>query len=259
VLLEARDLFLAYNGKPVIRGISIALGNGDFVALTGANGSGKTTILKALSRNHIPCGGMITLDNEDIFSLKTKYVASRIAYLPQNPLVHEAVTVRELIGYGRFPYRGWHNLLNKRDNELIDWAAEVMELKDIQNRDVNSLSGGERQRAWIAMILAQETDTLLLDEPTTFLDLSHQFQIMDLITRINHEYNKNILMVLHDLNQAARFSKRIIMLKDGEIFKEGVPKTVITAQTLENVFHIRAHVFLDADNNCPHFIPLKAT
>ena len=164
-------------------------------------------------------------------------------------------TTRDLVGYGRYPHLNWTGRLTKKDHEVIDWAIRETKLEKLQHRHVSTMSGGERQRAWIAMALAQQPEILLLDEPTTFLDICHQFELLELVKKLNKEMGITIVMVLHDLNQAARYSEKIIVVKDGKKYREGKPRDIISKQVLEDVFNIEVNVLEDKDNNCPYFIP----
>ena len=193
------------------------------------------------------------LDGTDILRKKGKDIAKQLSFLPQIQQAPDGLTVEELVSYGRAPYQKGFGVLRKKDNEIIDWAISVTSLDTFRERTLNSLSGGQRQRAWIAMSLAQDTSYLLLDEPTTYLDLAHQLEVLKLLKELNKTENKTILMVLHDLNDAAKYSDRLIAIKDGKVAKEGAPIDVLTPEMLENVFGIRAKVFID--ENCPYCIP----
>lgn len=255
-MLKAESLAVAYEENLIVKDINLEIAKGDMVTIIGANGSGKSTILKAMSRSLKPCSGIVYLDGREIFRQDSKAVARKLAVLPQTPRVPDDFTVRDLVSYGRYPHLGWNARMKIEDFEVVDWAAKVTRIGHFQHRMVSTLSGGERQRAWIAMAIAQQPQVLLLDEPTTFLDIGCQFEVLELVKNLNEELGITVVMVLHDLNQAARYSKSILVLKDGEIYKKGSPHEVITEKILEDVFKIRVKVFEDADNNCPYFIPM---
>jgi iron complex transport system ATP-binding protein len=255
-VIEARSLSLGYDGRAVIDGIDLSVEEGDLVSIVGPNGSGKSTLLRALSRNLRPFSGEVLLDGRSIERRPTKEVARRLAFLAQSPSVPNELTVIELVEHGRFPYAPWTGALGAKDREVVDWALDATALSSLRHRMVATLSGGERQRAWIAMALAQESPILFLDEPTTFLDIHHQLQIMELVGRMNRDMGRTIVMVLHDLNQAARFSRRMIALKDGRIHSEGKPEGILTPATLREVFGIDSTVLRDESSGCPYFLPV---
>lgn len=257
-MLEVKDLQLSYDDSIVIKGISFSIEERSVTTLIGPNGCGKSTIFKALSRLKKPDKGTVVLRKHDISSMTTKEISQEMAFLPQSPLVPNDFTVRDLVGYGRYPHLGWTGRLGKKDVEVINWVICQTKLEKLQNRHVSALSGGERQRAWIAMALAQQPKILLLDEPTTFLDICHQFELLELIQILNRTMDITVLMVLHDLNQAARYSDKIIAIKDGEKYKEGTPKEVVSKDVLESVFNIEVRVFEDQSNNCPYCIPMNS-
>lgn len=255
-MLKTKNLSLGYGDFNIVKDINLKIEEGDFLTIIGVNGSGKSTILKAISRNLKPKEGFIYLDGKLIHKADTKEVASKLAILPQNPKVPDDFTVRDLVGYGRYPYLGLTGRLTHKDIEIIDWAIEATGIENLQHRLVSTLSGGERQRAWIALALAQKTKILLLDEPTTFLDISHQFEILELVKSLNQDFGITIIMILHDINQASRYSKEIAVLKDGSVYKKGKPVDVISKQTLEDVFNIDVKIFNDEQNDCPYFITM---
>lgn len=255
-MLRTEDVTLGYALKNVVCDLSLGIKKGDLTTIIGANGSGKSTILKALSRNLKPVKGCIYLDGKLIHKTDTKQVAKKLTMLPQNPVVPNDFKVRDLVGYGRYPHLGFTNRLKQEDIEIIDWAIEAVALNELQHRFVCTLSGGERQMAWIALALAQKPQILLLDEPTTFLDIAHQFDVLDMVKSLNEDFGITVVMILHDINQAARYSQEIVVLKDGRIFKKGTPEEIVCANVIEKVFNIKARVYFDEDNNCPYFITL---
>lgn len=254
-VLEARDIDAGYGMRPIIRALSLRIETGSIVTLIGANGSGKSTIVKVMSRILTPSSGTVCLDGRTLSSYAGDELARRIAVLPQNPTPPEDVTVRELVEYGRFPHRRrWTGSLRRKDSSIVDAAIEEARLSAVRDRPLSRLSGGERQRAWIAMTLAQEPEVLLLDEPTTHLDIRFQFGILDLVQRMNRGFGITILMVLHDLNHAARYSHRIVAIKDGLIVKDGTAKDVLTVDTLRDVFGIESSIH--TDGGVPYIIAM---
>jgi iron complex transport system ATP-binding protein len=257
-MLETKDLHLSYGKHRVIEGIDIAVDRGEIVTVIGANGSGKSTVIKALARTLKPAGGTVYLDGKNIFGMNTREVARKLAVLPQIHSVPDDFSVRDLVSYGRFPHLGPAGRLRHEDFVAVDAAVELTQMEELQHRPVATLSGGERQRAWIAMALAQEPRILLLDEPTTFLDISHQFDVLEMIKDLNRKMALTIVMVLHDLNQAARYSHRLIVLKDGRVYRSGTPSEIINPELLEEVFDIRVRILEDPEYACPYFIPLRS-
>lgn len=253
----AKKLYVNYGDKEILKNISLEVKKGDIVSIIGPNGSGKSTLIKALSRCIKPVKGSVYIDNEDIFSLSTKQVARKMAILPQSKNTPADITVRELVSYGRYPHLKFGQRLGKKDYEIVDWAIERTKLKEFKNRYLSTLSGGEKQRAWIAMSLAQKPEILLLDEPTTFLDISYQLEVLELVEELNKSLNLTVLMVLHDLNQAARYSDNILVLKDGEIWEYDNPKSILRKKLLKEVFRVDGHIYKDEINHCPYFIPYK--
>jgi iron complex transport system ATP-binding protein len=256
-MLRTEKIHLRYGKHKVIYGADIDVEKGEIVTIIGANGSGKSTILKSLSRNLKPARGTVYLDGREIHSMNTKEVAKKLAVLPQIHSVPDDFSVRDLVSYGRFPHLSAAGRLRHSDFVAVDRAIELTKMGPLQHRLVLTLSGGERQRAWIAMALAQEPEVLLLDEPTTFLDISHQFELLELIKRLNSEMELTFVMVLHDLNQAARYSERLIVLKDGVVYRTGTPEEIITPELLAEVFHINVRIHRDPEYCCPYFIPLQ--
>jgi iron complex transport system ATP-binding protein len=255
-MLKVENLSIGYGGTKVIDDMELFIKKGDLITIIGVNGSGKSTLLKSLSRSLKPLNGVIYLDGKSIFKQDIKSVARKLSVLPQAPRVPEDFTVRDLVSYGRQPYLGLTGRMKKEDFEVIDWSIAVTHIDYLQHRLLSTLSGGERQRTWLALALAQQPEVLLLDEPTTFLDISCQFEVLELIGALNAKLGITIVMVLHDINHAARYSKRILALKDGKVYRMGSPDEIVTGKVLKDVFNIRVRVFKDHDNNCPYFIPL---
>lgn len=255
-MLKAEALSIGYGNNLIIRDLELEIGRGDFITIIGVNGSGKSTLLKSLSRNMRPHKGVVYLDGKSIFKQDTRAVARKLAILPQTPKAPEDFTVRDLVSYGRQPYLGLTGRMKGKDFEIIDWAISATQIDYLQHRPVSTLSGGERQRAWLALALVQQPEILLLDEPTTFLDIGCQFEVLELVKSLNARLGITIVMVLHDINQAARYSKSIVVLKDGGVYKTGSPEEVVTEEVLQKVFNVRVRVFRDPDNECPYFIPV---
>lgn len=257
--LEAKNLSLGYRrGSRVVRDVSLQVGQGEIVSLVGPNGSGKSTILRALARLMAPQAGAVYLNGKAIHTLPTKAVSQELAILPQNPSAPDDLTIRDLVARGRFARQSWWRTSTRADREVIDWSLAVTGLTSLSTRRMDSLSGGERQRAWIALALAQEPRMLLLDEPTTFLDISHQLEVMLLLQELNRMNRLSIVMVLHDLNQAARFSHRLIALQDGEIYAVGTPAAVMNESMLREVFRVEGVIGEDPYTHTPTFTPLQA-
>jgi len=253
--LEARNLQLGYAAAVILPEVELSIHAGQITALVGTNGSGKSTLLKAFARLLKPDRGGIYLDGRAIATLSSAEVARRMAVLPQSPDVPTSLTVHELVEQGRYPHAGPLGMLRKQDHAAIDRALALTGMTGYRNRLLDSLSGGERQRAWIALALAQSTSILLLDEPTTYLDIRHQMEVLELVKRLNQEEGMTVMIVLHDLNQAAQVADRMIVLQHGRVVEDGPPETVLTVAMLEQVFGIHAHVLESPDGGRPYFIP----
>lgn len=251
VRLYTNNLKIGYGERLIVKDLSVEIPDKKITTIIGSNGCGKSTLLKAITRIIPHQSGNVILDGGDISKENTKILAKKMAILPQTPESASGLTVGELVSYGRFPYQKGFGRLTKKDFEVIDWALEVTGTKDFKFRPVDALSGGQRQRVWIAMALAQETDIIFLDEPTTYLDMAHQLEVLELLQKLNKEQERTIVMVLHDLNQAARFADYIIALKDGQVIKAGDCKEVITHDVLKEVFHIDAEIGTDPRTNKP--------
>lgn len=256
-ILKTKDLKVSYKEKVIIDGIDLELEKGKIYSIIGPNGCGKTTLLKSLTRSIKPTSGKIYLEDQDIHKMKTKEIAKRIGVLSQTSSTMSDITVRELIGYGRYSHKKWWEGNTSDDNKIVDWAIERTNLKDLEHRKINTLSGGERQRAWIAMSIAQKPKMLFLDEPTTYLDISHQLEIMELISSLNKEEKITILMVLHDINHACRYSDELIVLKDKKIYEKGDPWQILEGNVLEDVFRVEAEISKDRDSQKPIFYAKK--
>lgn len=245
VRLYTEDLNIGYDERLIVKNLSVKIPDRKITTIIGSNGCGKSTLLKAITRIISQQSGMVVLDGKNISKENTKNLAKKMAILPQTPESASGLTVGELVSYGRFPYQKGFGRLTKKDYQVIDWALEVTGIIDFKFRPVDSLSGGQRQRVWIAMALAQETEIIFLDEPTTYLDMAHQLEVLELLQKLNIEQGRTIVMVLHDLNQAARFADYIIALKEGHIVKAGECEEVITHDVLKQVFQIDAQIGRD--------------
>lgn len=240
--LTASQLTLQYENIVVAADLSVTIPDGQVSVLIGPNGSGKSTLLRALARLLKPRVGEVLLDGREISAYSTKEVARRLAILPQVLISPESITVEELVAYGRFPQRRTIAGLRDEDREAIDWALDVTSMDALRTRAVDQLSGGQRQCAWIALVLAQGTDLLLLDEPTTFLDVAHQLDVLELLRRLNAEEGKTVVMVLHDINMASEYAHWMFALRDGAIMAEGRPNEILTRGLVRDVFGIDSHI-----------------
>lgn len=249
--LKTDKLTVGYGAFPIVKDLNITIPDKQITTIIGANGSGKSTLLKAMTRLIPYDSGIVSLDGKEIQTEPTKTLAQKMAILPQAPEGAEGLTVHELVSYGRFPYQKALGRLNHHDHAMIHWALDVTQITDFKHRPIDALSGGQRQRVWIAMALAQETDIIFLDEPTTYLDMAHQLEILLLLEKLNQEEGRTIIMVLHDINQAARFSDYIVALKDGAIIKSGTPDEIMTNDCLKQVFQIDAVIGSDPTTNKP--------
>lgn len=251
VRLHTNELSVRYGEQLIIQDLTVQIPDQKITTIIGSNGCGKSTLLKALTRIIPHQNGQIVLDGKTIASENTKTLAKKMAILPQTQEHSSGLTVYELVSYGRFPYQSGFGRLTKQDIEIIDWALEVTRTTEYKHRNIDSLSGGQRQRIWIAMALAQQTDMIFLDEPTTYLDMAHQLEVLELLQELNVKQNRTIVMVLHDLNHAAKFADHIIAMRNGHIVKCGTPQEVITHEVLRNVYQIDAEIGVDPRTGKP--------
>lgn len=251
--LTVQDLSLGYSGRTVVDHVSFAIDAGEMVAIVGPNGSGKSTLLRGMSRLQRPSGGRVLLGETDIRSIGAREVARMLAILPQSPDAGGDLTVTELVWRGRYPHQGILQRATRPDFEAVEWAIGAADVASIAARPLGSLSGGERQRAWIALALAQQPRVLLLDEPTSFLDIAHQVEVMHLLRRLNHE-GMTVVAVVHDLPLVGRFADRVVALRDGRVEFDGPAMEVLEPQRLERVFGLPMMVLTDPDTGLP--IPL---
>ncbi|MEU5104930.1 ABC transporter ATP-binding protein [Streptomyces sp. NPDC021354] len=254
--LRASGLRLAYDNRPVVDGLDLAVPPGRITAIVGANACGKSTLLRALARLLAPRGGAVHLDGRDLRSVPTRELAQRLGILPQSPAAPDGLTVIDLVGRGRSPHQTWWRQWSSADEQAVHRALAATGMAELADRPLDELSGGQRQRAWIAMAVAQGTAALLLDEPTTYLDLAHQIDVLDLVTDLNRRESRTVVMVLHDLNQACRYADHVVAMKAGRIVAEGAPAEVITAETVEDVFALSCQVAPDPVSGTPMVIPM---
>jgi ABC-type cobalamin/Fe3+-siderophores transport system ATPase subunit len=258
VEISAAKLTLGHGGEPVARDISVELASGEITALVGPNGSGKSTLLRALARLHNPDAGHVVLDGRDLGSYKPRELARKLSFLTQTPLVPTGVTVQELVAYGRHPHQGLlARTTGDDDREAISWALDATNLIGLAERPLDQLSGGERQRAWIAMALAQRTGLLLLDEPTTYLDIRYQIEVLKLVRALADDHGITVAVVLHDLNQAAAFADGMVVLAGGRIVATGPPAEVMTEDTIRRAFGIDTTVIQDPHTGLPTCLPYR--
>jgi iron complex transport system ATP-binding protein len=255
--LRALGLGLGYGDVSVVTDLDLIVPPGRITAVVGANACGKSTLLRALARLLAPKTGAVHLDGKALQSFPTRELAQRLGILPQSPVAPEGLTVLDLVNRGRSPHQTWWRQWSKADERAVYAALAATDITDLADRAVDELSGGQRQRAWIAMAVAQGTRVLLLDEPTTYLDLAHQIDVLDLIVDLNRLEGRTIVMVLHDLNQACRYADHVVAMKAGRIVAEGPPGEVITAETVEDVFDLRCRVTSDPVSGTPLVIPIS--
>jgi iron complex transport system ATP-binding protein len=254
--LETKELTLTYGEKPIIENLNLHIPQGKISVFIGKNGCGKSTLLRSLARLLKPKAGAILLDGREITRWPTKAVAKRLAILPQGPVAPEGLTVLQLIKQGRYPYQSWLKQWSEEDERMVMNALQATQLTEFAERPVDSLSGGQRQRAWIAMTLAQGTEMILLDEPTTYLDLAQQIEILDLLYELNETEQRTIVMVLHDINLACRYAHHIIAVNDRTIYAQGTPEEIITEDLVKTVFQMDCHISYDPLYGTPMLIPV---
>lgn len=253
--LQIENLGLAYDSTLIIDGLHLTIPHGQITTLVGPNGCGKSTLLRGLARLLHPKTGHVYLDGKAIHTMPTKELAKQIGILPQSPVAPEGLTVHELVAQGRYPHQSWFQQWSAADERITQEAMEITNIVDFANRPLDTLSGGQRQRAWIAMALAQETEILLLDEPTTFLDIAYQLEVLDLLETLN-QAGRTIVMVLHDLNQACRYAHHLVAMRDGVIRASGNPADILTAEMVASVFHIHSRIVPDPVTDTPMCIPI---
>ncbi|MEU5915176.1 ABC transporter ATP-binding protein [Streptomyces sp. NPDC047141] len=256
--LAARGVTVGYGDRTVIDTLDVDIPRGVVTTIIGPNGCGKSTLLRTLSRLLKPSRGSVVLDGEDIARLRTRDVAKKLGLLPQTPVAPEGLTVGDLVARGRHPHQSWLRQWSSDDVSVVERALAMTGVSDLADRPVDSLSGGQRQRVWISMTLAQGTDLLLLDEPTTYLDLAHALDVLDLVDDL-HESGRTVVMVLHDLNLAVRYSDNLVVMKAGSVLAQGHPRDVVTAELLHEAFGLRALVVEDPVGDRPLIVPIGRT
>jgi iron complex transport system ATP-binding protein len=254
--LRAVDLSLGYDGKRIVDGLSLDIAPGAITVIVGANASGKSTLLRGVARLLRPEAGMVTLDGVNISAMPSKQVATVVGLLPQQPVAPDGISVSDLVGRGRYPHQGWFRQWTSTDDAIVADALRATDTLELAERRLEELSGGQRQRVWIAMALAQDTDVLLLDEPTTFLDVTHQIEVLDLLLELNRERGTTVVMVLHDLNLAARYADHLVVMRSGEIIAEGTPSETLTVDVVRQAFALESQVVPDPVCGSPMIVPI---
>jgi len=253
--IEARSATIGYDRRVIAEDLSIAIPDRSFTVIVGPNACGKSTLLRALSRLLRPASGEVLLDGRSIQSYPAKEVARKLGLLPQTSLAPDGITVADLIARGRYPHQKFLQQWSREDEAAVIRAMEATKVTELSGRLVDELSGGQRQRVWVAMVLAQETPLLLLDEPTTFLDIAHQIELLELLTRLNRDEGKTIVAVLHDLNQACRYATHLVAMRDGRVMAEGRPADIVTAELVEAVFGLPCLIIEDPISHTPLVVP----
>jgi iron complex transport system ATP-binding protein len=255
-LLVASGLSAGYDNTEILHGLDLTVPPGKITVIVGANACGKSTFLRTLSRLISPSRGQVLLDGKSIHRTPSRYLARTLGLLPQSPIAPEGITVADLVSRGRHPHQSLFSRWTRQDDEAVDNALTATKTFDLAERPVDELSGGQRQRVWIAMALAQQTDILLLDEPTTFLDINHQIEVLDLLTDLNSTRGTTVVMVLHDLNLAARYADHLVALADGCVHISGTPEGVLTEETVRHVFGLDSRVIKDPTSGRPIMLPI---
>ncbi|MEO6012899.1 MAG: ABC transporter ATP-binding protein [Devosia sp.] len=254
--LSAEGLHLGYRDRKIIHDLSVSIPPHKLTVIVGANACGKSTLLRGLARLLAPSAGSVYLDGRSIHQMPTKAVAQKMGLLPQTPVAPQSILVADLVGRGRYPHQGWFRRWTRDDDRVVGEALALTGVADLGGRALDELSGGQRQRVWIAMALAQETGLLLLDEPTTFLDIAHQVEVLDLLTDLTRHQGRTIVAVLHDLNLACRYADNLIAMKDGRIIAEGAPREIVGPDLVRQVFGLTARIVTDPVSQTPMVVPM---
>ncbi|AYC30491.1 ABC transporter ATP-binding protein [Paenisporosarcina cavernae] len=253
--IEAKELSIGYSEKLLFENLQLNIPKGEITVFVGSNGCGKSTLLRSIARLLKPSEGSILLEGKEIHQMSSREIAKKMGILPQSPVSPEGLTVHELVKQGRYPHQTWLKRWSAEDAAKVDAAMEATRITHLKDQPVDTLSGGQRQRAWIAMTLAQDTDVILLDEPTTYLDMTHQIEILDLLFELNEMQGRTIVMVLHDLNLASRYAHNMVAIKDGKVHDQGTPEKIITCDLVRSVFGMECQVSKDPMFGTPHCIP----
>lgn len=253
---QTENLVAGYDNKAILQGVSLGIPSNKISIIIGSNGCGKSTLLKTMARLIKPISGQVMLDDKSINKIPPKELARVLGLLPQSPIVPEGITVADLVGRGRFPHQSFLKGWSTEDYDAVAEAMEMMNITELADSHIDELSGGQRQRVWIAMALAQQTDILFLDEPTTYLDITYQVEILDLLTDLNRKHGTTIVMVLHDINLSARYADYIFALHKGRLVSEGTPAHVITSELIKDIFNLNCVVTLDPVSDSPSVVPI---
>ncbi|MEB1808522.1 MAG: ABC transporter ATP-binding protein [Bacillaceae bacterium] len=253
--IQTNKLSIGYHDRTLFENLNLTIPHGEISVFVGSNGCGKSTLLRSIARLLKPTNGSVLLDGKDVHRMSSRQVAKKMGILPQSPISPEGLTVHDLVKQGRYPHQSWLNRWSDEDAWKVEEAMTATGVADLRDRPVDELSGGQRQRAWIAMTLAQDTEVILLDEPTTYLDMTHQIEILDLLFELNEKHNRTIVMVLHDINLASRYAHNIIAIKDGTVYDQGNPERIISCELVRAVFGMECQVAKDPIFGTPHCIP----
>lgn len=253
--LTAENLSLGYGKRTVVSDVNVSISAGSLTAIVGANGCGKSTLLRGCARLLAPQSGRVLLDGEDVTRIPSRRFATTVGMLPQQPIAPDGISVADLVGRGRHPHQRWFRQWSDDDDHSVLEAMASTSVEDLADVPVDELSGGQRQRVWIAMALAQDPDVMLFDEPTTFLDLAHQVEVLDLLLRLNQRSGRTVVLVLHDLNMAARYADTLVMMRDGRIVAQGPPQEVVTSELVHEVFGLHTTVIVDPVAGTPLVLP----
>ena len=253
--VQTNNLSIGYNENLLFENLNLSIPRGEISVFVGSNGCGKSTLLRSIARLLKPQEGSILLEGKEVHSMSSREVAKKMGILPQSPVSPEGLTVHDLVKQGRYPHQSWLKRWTEEDTEKVEAAMKATRVDEFHDKPVDELSGGQRQRAWIAMTLAQDTEIILLDEPTTYLDMTHQIEILDLLFELNETQGRTIIMVLHDLNLASRYAHNIIAIKDGKVFGQGTPENVINCDLVRSVFGMECQVSKDPLFGTPHCVP----
>ncbi|RNA67481.1 ABC transporter ATP-binding protein [Alteribacter keqinensis] len=253
--LRTRDVSIGYDNKLLFKDLNLSIPKGEISVFVGSNGCGKSTLLRSLARLLKPSEGSVLLEGKNLQQMSSRSLATQLGILPQSPVSPEGLTVHDLVKQGRYPHHSWLSRWTEEDTIKVEEAMKATRVDNLRNRPVDELSGGQRQRAWIAMTLAQDTNIILLDEPTTYLDMTHQIDVLDLLYDLNEKHNRTIVMVLHDINLACRYAHNIIAIKDGAVFEQGKPEDIVSCDLIRTVFDMACRVTTDPLFGTPHCIP----